>query len=239
MYIDNDIYYYADDEQRQQISWVKSVAKDGRETIYTSPDSQFKDQEPPAEQVRKMDCMDCHNRPTHHFRPPSYLLNQAFVQNKIDPEIPSFKEKAVELLSGEYTSEDQAVSVIRAALTDYYAQEHAEYYAGNEASVNLAIEQLVEIFKSNFFPEMEARWDVYPDNIGHLNSPGCFRCHDGEHTSQAGGLITRDCNVCHAIIEQGPVDNLQRNTGGLPFEHPFGVDEEMWQGLNCYDCHSG
>ena len=77
MYMDNDIYYAPDDEKRQKISWVKSVDKQGKETVYTAPDSLYREKDPPAELVRKMDCVDCHNRPTHRFPAPYKLINEA------------------------------------------------------------------------------------------------------------------------------------------------------------------
>ena len=85
---------------------------------------------------------------------------------------------------------------------------------------------------------MKTRWDNRPDHIGHLWSPGCFRCHDGAHVSESGKAITKDCTVCHTIIEQGPVGYVTTNTAGLEFVHPFSNDGS-WKDPNCYDCHTG
>jgi len=113
MNIDNKILYVAEDERRQEISWVKTVDKEGKETIYTSPDSPYKEKEPSAEIVREMDCIDCHNRPTHRFRAPYSLVNEAMGSGAINPDLPVIKEKAVEVLSAEYSSKEEAAESIR------------------------------------------------------------------------------------------------------------------------------
>jgi len=37
------------------------------------------------------------------------------------------------------------------------------------------------------------------NNIGHMDSPGCFRCHDDSHKTKDGMAIGQDCETCHAI----------------------------------------
>jgi len=240
MYLDNDIYYAAEDEKRQQISWIKSADKQGNETIFVTPGSKWENQAPPQELVRKMDCVDCHNRPTHQFRAPQTLMNQALSMGRIDETLPSIKAKAIELLSGDYKTEEEAVTTIRKKLIEFYQGELAENFPQYQDKVTQAADTVVTIYKNNMFPEMKARWDAYPDNIGHMNSQGCFRCHDGQHVAQneSKAVITRDCNVCHVIIEQGPPDALQKDTAGVPFVHPF-EDDGLWQEMNCTDCHTG
>ncbi|HBO97240.1 MAG TPA: cytochrome C [Candidatus Omnitrophica bacterium] len=238
MYQDNDIYYVADDEKRQQISWVKSVDKQGKETVYTTEGSPYKGQEPPAALVRKMDCIDCHNRPTHRFLPPYKLINEALAAGRMDAALPSIKEKALEVLSAQYASQQEAAEKIRRTITDFYRGEFADAYQEHADRVTRSADELVVLFQNSSFPEMRARWDTHPDNIGHMTSPGCFRCHDGAHTSDGGKTVTRDCTVCHTIIEQGPPGALEKSTDGLPFQHPVDIGD-MWQEMNCYECHTG
>lgn len=90
------------------------------------------------------------------------------------------------------------------------------------------------------FPEMKARWDVYPDNVGHLVFPGCARCHDGKHRSSDGKVITRDCTACHTILAQGPPPRIRFATApeGLPFQHPEDVGDVTGD-LGCSGCHTG
>jgi hypothetical protein len=56
-----------------------------------------------------------------------------------------------------------------------------------------------EIHDRNVFPAMKVTFGSYPNNVGHVDSPGCFRCHDGEHKSRDGATIGQDCETCHAI----------------------------------------
>jgi hypothetical protein len=47
---------------------------------------------------------------------------------------------------------------------------------------------------------MKVTWGVYPNNIGHTDFPGCFRCHDDAHTSADGRKVSQDCNSCHQLL---------------------------------------
>ncbi len=238
MYMNNDIFYVADDERRQVISWVKTVDDKGQAHIYTTPDSPYKDKEPPAQIVRTMDCIDCHNRPTHRFPAPFKLINEAMASEKIDAGLPEIKEKALEVLSAAYASQDEGVEAIRRDLKDFYKEKFGDAYAEQAASVEKNIEEVVSIYKNYFFPQMKARWDAFPDNIGHLISPGCFRCHDGRHTSSDGKTIARDCRSCHTIIEQGAPGAVEKSADGLDFQHPVDISD-MWKETNCSECHTG
>ncbi len=238
MFVDKAVYYVADDVKRQKISWIKSTDKDGKELIFTSDDSPYKDKAPDPSLMRKMDCIDCHNRPSHHYQSPSVLINQAMTLGKINSDIPQIKSKAMELLSKEYPTNDEAVEEIESGLMSFYKEHYSGYFATNQGKIVQASKELTEIFKDNFFPAMKTRWDVYPDNIGHLNSTGCFRCHDGEHHDSSGNAISKDCRICHTIIEQGPAGQTQKSTDGLEFQHPFS-DDGSWKDMNCSDCHTG
>lgn len=238
MNMNTDVYYVAEDDGRQNISWIKSVSQDGKETIYTSPDSKYKEMTPPDDLIRKMDCLDCHNRPTHHFYPPYDLVNRAFNLGKIKSDIPGIKSKIMEFLSAEYTDKDKALGEIETKLRAYYAENHFDYYQAHKTDVEEAIVQAKKMYSDNFFPEMKTRWDNRPDHIGHLWSNGCFRCHDGAHASSENKVISKDCNICHTIIEQGPAGETTSSTNGLEFVHPFS-DDGLWKESNCADCHTG
>ncbi len=236
MNVDHEIYYAAEDDRRQKITWVKAVDKQGKEVIFTSPGSKWKDQAPEPSKIRKMDCIDCHNRPSHRFRAPYRMLNEAMQFGEIDPSIPDVKEKAMEVLSAEYGTDAGALLSIDKELRDYYKEKHADFYAAHPAEVDKMIEKVKYLYSHNMFPEMKTRWDTHPDNIGHFASPGCFRCHDGEHQSAEKKVISRDCTACHQIIEQGPIGKTERSLDGLEFKHPTDDD---WQEASCTDCHTG
>lgn len=237
MNLDQDIYYAAEDERRQKISWVKTVARDGKETLYVTPKSKWKDSAPPPEAVRKMDCIDCHNRPTHQFQAPYQFLNKAMQTGAIDPSLPKIKEKAMELVSKKYANTPEAVAAIEKGIRDLYQTDYPDVYASESAKIERAIDEVVKLYENNLFPEMKTRWDTHPDNIGHLAAPGCFRCHDDQHVSSAGKAVSKDCRSCHVIVEQGAPDALEKNLEGLEFKHPDGGEE--WKEMDCVDCHTG
>ncbi len=238
MYNNNDIYYVADDDKRQKISWVKSVSKTGEDKIFVTKDSPYKDKMPDASKIRKMDCMDCHNRPSHHFKAPEALMNQALDDGAVDPTIPMIKGKGVEVLAKEYRTKEEGLTKIASSLQQYYALKQTVYYAAHPETIKEAVDAIKLMYANNFFPQMNARWDVYPENIGHMISNGCFRCHDEEHKAKSGEIISRDCKICHIITQQGSGDNIQKSTDGLEFQHPF-EDDGSWKTTNCADCHTG
>lgn len=237
MNLDNEIYYAAEDKGRQKITWVKSIDKKGRETIYTVPGSKYEKEPPLPAAIRHMDCIDCHNRPTHQFLAPMRLVNESLADGSLDVSLPSIKNQAMELLSKNYPSQKEGVNSIRKELVDFYRSRHPEVSAAKSESIERSADRLAELYFKNMFPEMKVRWDTHPDNIGHLVSDGCFRCHDGGHQSAEGKVISRDCKSCHTIVEQGPAGKTEKNLDGLEFAHPDGGEE--WKEMNCSDCHSG
>jgi len=210
----------------------------GKVTIFRTDDSPYKTIDPPSDKIRKMDCIDCHNRATHRFEAPDVLMNRALAKGDISPTIPLIKSKGVDVLGGSYASSSEAVQKIRLKLTDYYTQKQAVYYTGHQALVEQAILNIILLYEQNFFPEMKSRWDVYPDNIGHMISQGCFRCHDNEHKAKTGEVISRKCTLCHTITEQGSGATMQKSIDGLEFQHPWDGDDS-WKTQNCTDCHTG
>ena len=238
MYFSNAIYYVADDAKRQKITWVKTIGKDGKAVIYMTDDSPYKKIDPPAEKIRRMDCIDCHNRATHRFEAPDVLMNQAMARGEISPAIPMIKGKGVEVLGKTYNSSPEAIAKIRSSLMDYYSKKQAAYYKGHQEKIEQAVGNIILMYEQNFFPEMKSRWDVYPDNIGHMISLGCFRCHDNEHKTKTGAVISRNCKLCHTITEEGSGTTIQKNIDGLEFQHPWDGDDS-WKTQNCADCHTG
>jgi len=228
MNINNKVEYYATDLQRQTIPWVRVTGADGKITVYRTPD--FKG-EPEAGQIRQMDCIDCHNRPAHRYASPNDAIDEAMYLGQVDAKLASIKKIAVDLLTKPYATQDQAVAAIGMELKVRYAS------AANLATTVAAVQAA---YRANFFPEMKADWSKYPDNIGHLDSAGCFRCHDSKHS--VDGLSKRmpatDCNSCHTILAQGAAAELAMVApGGAPFKHPGSNIDGL--GLNCNDCHNG
>lgn len=238
MNIKNQVYYVAEDEKRQIIPWVKKVGPDGEEEIFVNEESKFSADRPPHGELRKMDCMDCHNRPSHIFKSPMEAVNEALAARMIDSSLPFIKKQAVETLVGKYRSQEEAAAGIRKSLENFYQEKYPSLLAAKKQEIERAVDIITGIYNRNFFPEMKVSWQVYPNNIGHLMFEGCFRCHDGKHKSSEGRVITRDCNSCHMIIAQGMADMIETSVEGLDFKHPVDI-AEAWKEMSCSDCHTG
>lgn len=227
MNVENRVEYFAIDEARQKIPWVRLTDPQGVVTEFRS--EEFTN-EVDAAAIRVMDCMDCHNRPAHMFQSPNDAVDLAMQLGKIDSTLPFIKTNAIDVLTQSYTNTTDALQRIATALVERYP---------NDARIRPTISAVQQIYQNNFFPEMKANWRVYPDNIGHKDWPGCFRCHDGKHrTADGKGLIkANDCNACHLILAQGSGAQLEQlSPKGLEFKHP---GDEYDDGFLCSDCHTG
>ncbi len=234
------IEYIARDKKRQEIPWVKVTdKKTGAETVYQS-DSPFTAEEITAGQKRVMDCVDCHNRPSHIYNSPDHAIDMAMASGMLATSLPDMKRVAVEAMLGEYETEGQALDSIEARILAYYRENHESLAAGRAGDLDRAVTAVQTEFARNIFPEMKVRWSVYPDNIGHQEWPGCMRCHGGKHTSASGETISHDCRSCHTIRAQGSGDRRQvaSTEEGLEFVHPVDIDE-AWREMGCFECHSG
>jgi nitrate/TMAO reductase-like tetraheme cytochrome c subunit len=225
MNVGNRIEYLASDEARQKIPWVRMTDSQGVVTEFRS--AKFTNRVDEAS-VRRMDCMDCHNRPAHRYESPDDAVNLAMALGKIDRGLPYIKTNALFVLTRHYTNETQALRGIATSLAYSYP---------NDPRIRPVIDVVQEIYTNNFFPEMKASWQVYPENIGHKDWPGCFRCHDGQHKTADGKrtIKANDCNACHTILAQGNGAELEQLTpNGQKFKHPGDEVDGA-----CNDCHSG
>ncbi len=241
MNIQTEVEYIARDEKRQDIPWIRITDRQtGRVTIYQNDDDPLTDEEIAAAVPRKMDCMDCHNRPSHKFRSPTYAVDYAISTGAIDRSIPEIKRVAEQALIGDYATREEAEHGIANTILTFYLNNYPDFNRENIGLIDQAVAATQYQYSQNFFPEMKVRWDEYPDNIGHFISPGCMRCHTGSHRSSDGRELTRDCRACHAIIAQGTGDRAQMavNEEGLDFEHPEDIDD-AWKEIGCFECHTG
>jgi hypothetical protein len=149
---------------------------------------------------RTMDCVDCHNRPTHAFDLPENAVNKQMSSGVISPELPFIHKKAVELLKVEYSDRDSARRQITDGVNAFYRANYPAVYDSRRTLVQQAADSIVGIYLRNIFPEMKMAWGVHPNNLGHNDTPGCFRCHDGSHVSADGKMITNDCSACHNLL---------------------------------------
>jgi hypothetical protein len=238
MALGNEIEYVATDRALQEIPWFQVTDLDtGESKVYRS-DGEPIDAPPPDGIRRVFDCMDCHNRPTHVFRSPDAAVNELLGRGERLREIPYAKGKLVEVLAAGYTSQREAAAAIEGKLRDYYEQEHPEVWDGRRGDVERLIELGQEVFRKNIFPERQASWRVYPNNIGHFEFQGCFRCHEGEHVDEAGQPLTRDCKTCHEFLVPAETKAGRPTQVVGDYEHPMAL-EGPHAALRCDQCHTG
>ncbi len=194
------ISYVSTDGRRQVIPQVSYIDDTGRTVEFASSEVKPTPEQLARDERRVMDCMDCHNRPTHAFQMPERAVDQQMSEGRISPLLPFVKKKAVELLRAEYPDRETARTKILAALNEFYRTNYANVYREHRALAETSGEQVAAIYLRNIFPEMRITWGTHPNNLGHEDFLGCFRCHDGNHASTDGRMITNDCNACHTIL---------------------------------------
>jgi hypothetical protein len=238
MNINNEVTYAAIDRERQVIPWVRSKKPDGSITIYRDTETAITDDSLKGLFTRRMDCIDCHNRPTHIYHPPATSVNNVMSLGWINPHLPSVKSIAVKALEMPYSTKPRALDSIRTVIEDFYKQNYPAVAASQKSSIDSTIDQVQKIYGRNYFPEMGVSWKKFPDNLGHLYYKGCFRCHDGKHKSDDGRILSRDCNTCHTILaQQFANDSLRISLGGIDYRHPVDIGD-AWKQMNCSDCHN-
>ena len=185
------IRYAAADQKRQTIPWVEYTNQAATRSYLASGTK--------ADSVRslptfEMQCVDCHNRASHAFELPDRAVNQAMAGGQISPSLPFVKKESLELLKGDGPEK------ISPALSAFYLQKYPDVAARQSAEIHRAGEALAAIYQRNVFPDLKVTWGTYPNNLGHTDDPGCFRCHDASHTTSDNKTITQDCNICHQPV---------------------------------------
>ena len=229
MNIANEVTYVATDEHRQVIPWVRIKDRQGHVTEYKAQDSKLTEAQIASAPKRRMDCVDCHNRPTHIYVSPDRAVDAAIAAGRIDRNLPYIKQQAVAALTKDYATTQAALAGMSHDVPEYYRKTYATLYAANRPAIDHAVMSMQQIFSSTRFPEMHVDWRTHPNNIGHFMSAGCFRCHDDQHVSKDGKKISKDCTICHEM--------LTGTKTAAEFQHP--VDLGDLRNVNCADCHTG
>ena len=238
MNIGNEVTYVASDPQRQKIPWIRVRNRQtGQITDYLEEGAELTPAQIAAMPQRVMDCIDCHNRPTHIYMPPDRAVDEQLLAGAIDPTLPYIKQKSVEVLSAEYKSTPEAVAAIGKTLEEFYKTDYPDVYNAKKASVTRSIGAVQNTFRSSIFPEMKVDWRTHPDNRGHFYYQGCFRCHDNKHKSKDGKVISKQCDLCHTLVGQKEGATLMVQAPDTPFTHP--VDIGDMAEATCTDCHTG
>lgn len=237
------VEYIASDEKRQEIPWVRMTnLKTGKVTVFQDEENPISQNDIQKAKIRTMDCMDCHNRPSHQYKTPSYFINEAIAANDIPQSLPEVKAQAIDICdqAKDFSTMDSALAFIDSSMNAYYSENYPDLVKTKPELISRAVQGIKKHFSKNIFPDMRVKWSAYPSHIGHTEFNGCFRCHNDQHKSEQGQVISKDCNLCHLISMQGKDGAMEyaRAGQGLPFKHPVDIDEE-WKTSLCTDCHTG
>jgi len=243
-HIENPVYFLATDPEEQNIPYVKTVNADGTTTEYVSVDSGIDPASITQDQLIEMDCITCHNRITHKVPPPDDTIDQLITAGNISAAIPEIRQKAIQVFEQPYDSREMGVNGI-AGLSGYYQVYYPDFYAQNKSLVDSAIAEIQQAYLNSVYPEQKSDWTSHPNNIGHKDSPGCFRCHDGKHLNTQNQAIRLECNLCHSIpVVSGPTDfvaDVEISRGPEPESHL----NQNWITLHhdafndtCANCHT-
>jgi nitrate/TMAO reductase-like tetraheme cytochrome c subunit len=243
-HIANKVLYYASDSLDQNIPYIRVYNDDGTTTEYVDVESGFDPKSINDSQLKEMDCITCHNRITHRVYTPKESIDTLMARGIVDPAIPGIHGRGVEVLSANYTTQAEGLQGI-AALDEYYQANHADFYNANKEKITAAVQAIQNVYTESVFIDQKVDWNTHPNNLGHVDAPGCFRCHDGKHLDANQQAIRLECNLCHAIpvissaqdfltkieISRGPEPESHRNPNWINL-HRSSFD------ATCANCHT-
>ena len=243
-HIENQIEYLPVDPEEQEIPYVRVYEDDGTVTEYVDVESGLDLSDVNEDELVEMDCITCHNRITHLVKTPEATVDELMNRGIIDPDIPEIRNVAVQSYSQIYDTTEIGLQGIE-GITNFYKTYYADYYAENQPKIDSAIAALQDAYAQSVYPEQNSDWTTHPNNVGHSDSAGCFRCHSGRHLSTEGESIRLECNLCHSIpVVAGPgdfVSNIEISRGPEPDSHK----NTNWISLHrdvfdetCSNCHT-
>jgi hypothetical protein len=212
---ENRISYTHIDRSRELINEVVLTKPDGTQVVFSKEIESTEEDIEPEPGTRLMDCIDCHNRPTHIYLSADEALDKKLLTGQIPRELPFIKRQALELVTREYESHEQAKNLIATELRAWYKENHPELVNNNMPFLQKAIDGVQLAYTENVFPEMKITWNTYSNFLGHRDESGCFRCHDDSHETRAGETISMDCDTCHVILaEDEPAPEILQTLRG-------------------------
>lgn len=233
---ENKVEFTQSTEDADIVPWIRVTDASGTATEYAfHPDEDDEMEGLPdlslVTETQTMDCLDCHSRPAHAFPKPNDQVEFALRHGLVDSSLPELKYVVAGALNPVYDNRENAAKGI---------EDHMSHALRREDStkVKTAIDAVQAMFAKSIFPEMKADWRAYPDQIGHKDVLGCFRCHDDKHISTDGSktLSSSNCNTCHDVISQGiPGEMKFASQPDTEFDHPDGA----YLGFTCSECHTG
>jgi hypothetical protein len=238
MIIENSVTFAATDPALQNIPWISVKNVSGKVTEYVDRNSKLTPQQLQALPRHTMDCMDCHNRPSHNFPAPETAVDRAMQANLIGSDLPWIKREAVDALTQDYPDRNSAHQEITRRLSSFYETKYPGVAKSKEGEIRSSEEAIRAIYDRSVFPAMKVNWKTYTVNIGHRNWNGCFRCHDGNHVSPEGEVLSKDCTLCHTMPQRGPMRPLG---AAMPASsenwHPMPLQGKHAE-LLCTRCHA-
>lgn len=189
---------YRSDEKRHTMYEVE--LKVGDEPVKRFVKQTIREENPEPMDWRVMDCIDCHNRPTHVYYSAEQAVDLALERDFIARDLPYVRREGLKAVRAEYASHEEAELGIAAAIDSFYRAEYPGLASSRADDIQEAGRVLGRLYANNVFPSMRIEWDTYPDFSGHYNSLGCNRCHAGDHATEDGDVIDSDCSICHTIV---------------------------------------
>jgi len=237
-----EIDYVASDTKKTIIPWIHVKRLDGKEQVYRMTGSEISDDAATKAGPREMDCIDCHNRAGHPYNPPDVIMNALLSLKLVDPDLPGIKGVAVKALDAGYSSREDAMRGINDSIRDFYRKIYPVWSPEKEKAVASVVTILRRAYDRNYDPSMKVSWKNFPNNQGHLFSAGCFRCHDGKHRSDDGTILSRDCSLCHLLIERTGEGGTAKGKAVsavfqvMTYPHPADIGDS-WKDTMCHECH--
>jgi len=201
-HVDPDVTIrYRSDDTRESVYEVELTNADGSTKHFT-------DRKAPEEggMWREMDCVDCHNRPSHIYKPAASEVDRVIREGRVDRSLPFVRREGLRIVDAEYESHEAARVVIAEQLQQFYAENYPDVAASQADAIATAAQALGDIYAVNVFPNMNVWWDAYPNHIGHEQSPGCGRCHARSMRTEDREQITSDCDTCHIVLAEKEED---------------------------------
>lgn len=186
------IEFVATDADRQTIPYVRVVNRNGQVKEYKAAEGATDELIARGER-RVMDCIDCHNTPGHRISPTAeQAVDAAIAAGDVSRQLPFIRREGVRVVKAEYPTQERGLEAIEKELRAFYADKMAD-----QRDLARSIASIQTVYRQNVFPSMKVTFGVYPNNLGHITSNGCFRCHDDGHTAADGTTISGECEYCH------------------------------------------
>lgn len=199
----NEVTYTSVNDLRNDIIWVKVKQKDGMYKKYVNKSLENNASKVDTDNIRVMDCIDCHNRATHVYENPSFAVDDRMAKGQIDRSLPFVKREVVAAITKNYADRETGFEGIENHIQRFYMNNFKQIAISKRQSIDDAVDVAKEIYGRNVHPYMNVEWGSYPNHLGHKQGEGCFRCHNENMIDEVGNHISFDCTLCHSILSNG------------------------------------